>query len=58
MISLIGSWGGLLAIAFSALAFTGEMPFPGYIAAIPVFGTALILPCHDANRRGPIPQVH
>lgn len=51
--SLIGSWGGILAIAFSAFAFTGDMPFPGYIAAIPVFGTALVLLCNSTHKYSP-----
>ncbi|MFJ5106374.1 MULTISPECIES: acyltransferase family protein [unclassified Glutamicibacter] len=53
VMSLIGSWGGVLAVAFSAVAFTGQMPFPGYIAAIPVFGTALILLCHSTHKYSP-----
>jgi len=53
VVSLVGSWGGVVAIAFSALAFTGDMPFPGYIAAIPVFGTALILLCNSTHRFSP-----
>ncbi|WP_434923084.1 acyltransferase family protein [Glutamicibacter sp. PAEs-4] len=53
LVSLIGAWGGLLAIAFSALAFTGDMPFPGYIAVIPVFGTALLLLSHSTHRYSP-----
>ena len=53
IVSLIGSWGGLFAIAFGALAFTGDMPFPGYIAAIPVFGTALLLLCNSTHKYSP-----
>lgn len=53
IVSLIGSWGGLFAIAFGALAFTGEMPFPGFIAAIPVFGTALLLLCNSTHKYSP-----
>ena len=51
--SLIGSWGGVIAIAFSALAFTGDMPFPGYIVIIPVFGTSLILLTNSTHKYSP-----
>ncbi|KHK99612.1 hypothetical protein LK09_02165 [Microbacterium mangrovi] len=34
---------GLAMIAWSALTFTGSMPFPSYTAALPVVGTALVL---------------
>lgn len=53
IVSLIGSWGGVLAIVFSAFAFTGDMPFPGYIAMIPVFGTALILLTNSTHKYSP-----
>ncbi|WP_347040062.1 acyltransferase family protein [Glutamicibacter halophytocola] len=53
LMSLVGSWGGVLAISFSAVAFTGEMPFPGYIAIIPVFGTALILLSNSTHKYSP-----
>ena len=51
--SLVGAWGGIAAIAFSTLAFTGDMPFPGYIAAIPVLGTALVLLCNSTHKYSP-----
>lgn len=51
--SLIGAWGGLAAIGFSTVGFTGDMPFPGYIAAIPVFGTALVLLSHSTHKFSP-----
>lgn len=34
---------GLAALAYSFVAFDEGMPFPGYIAALPVLGTALII---------------
>ncbi|MBF6671470.1 acyltransferase [Glutamicibacter halophytocola] len=52
-VSLVGAWGGVLALAFSALAFSGEMPFPGYIAAVPVLGTALLLLSHSTHKYSP-----
>lgn len=53
LVSLAGAWVGVLAIGFSALAFTGDMPFPGYIAAVPVFGTALILLANSTHKYSP-----
>ena len=37
------SWGGLAAVAVSALAFDVTTVFPGYAAALPVVGTAALL---------------
>ncbi len=37
------AWTGLAAIVFAAFAFSGALPFPGWIAAIPVVGTAIVL---------------
>ncbi len=51
--SLVGAWTGLAAIAFSLILFTGEMPFPGYIALIPVLGTALLILSHSTHRYSP-----
>ncbi|MGP5524298.1 acyltransferase family protein [Glutamicibacter arilaitensis] len=51
--SLMASWVGILAIILSTLAFNGEMPFPGYIAAIPVLGTALVLLAHSVHKYSP-----
>ena len=36
-------WVGMLVIAVSALRFTGQTPFPGTAAILPVAGTALLL---------------
>jgi len=51
--SLIGAWVGLGAIVFSALVFEGEMPFPGYIALVPVLGTSLMLLTHSTHKYSP-----
>lgn len=51
--SLVGAWAGIVAIGFSLLFFTGEMPFPGYIALIPVLGTALLILSHSTHRYSP-----
>ncbi len=37
------SWVGFAAIAFSALEFTRNTPYPGSAVAIPVVGTALVI---------------
>jgi len=39
----LASWFGLVAILGAAFAFTGESPFPGYIALLPVVGTVLVI---------------
>lgn len=52
-LSLVASWAGLLAILLSVLAFTGEMPFPGYIALLPVLGTALLILSHSTHKYSP-----
>ena len=37
------SWAGLLAVLLSLVVLTGQTPFPGYAAALPVLGTALVI---------------
>jgi peptidoglycan/LPS O-acetylase OafA/YrhL len=46
-------WGGLAAIVWSACTFSGETPFPGWHAAIPVVGTAVVLAAGDPRGSGP-----
>lgn len=41
--SYVATWVGFAAILFSAKLLSTDMPFPGYIAAIPVVGTVLLL---------------
>ncbi|WP_404290940.1 acyltransferase family protein [Glutamicibacter arilaitensis] len=53
IVSLLAAWVGLAAIVFSALSFDGEMPFPGYIALLPVLGTALLLLAHSTHKWSP-----
>lgn len=43
------SWLGLAAIVGAALLFTGDSAFPGWIALIPVIGTALLLWIGDSD---------
>ncbi|PQZ96759.1 hypothetical protein CQ017_16405 [Arthrobacter sp. MYb224] len=53
VLSMLATWVGLAAIVFSALSFDGEMPFPGYIALLPVLGTALLLLAHSTHKWSP-----
>ncbi|MGP5587325.1 acyltransferase family protein [Glutamicibacter ardleyensis] len=53
LVSLIAAWGGLFALLFSAFTFQGEMAFPGYIALLPVLGTALIILANSQHRYSP-----
>lgn len=39
------AWAGLALIAGSAVAYDGGTPFPGWTAALPVAGTAMVLVC-------------
>lgn len=36
-------WTGLVLLGFSVFVFTDAMPFPGYIAVVPVAGTAAVI---------------
>jgi hypothetical protein len=49
-IALVLSWLGIAAIAWTAWTYTGGTPFPGYRAALPVVGAALVIAGHP--RRG------
>ncbi len=53
VISLLAAWGGLLAIGLSVLFFTPEMLFPGYIALLPVLGTALVILAQSSHAFSP-----
>lgn len=39
----VGSWVGLVMVLVSSVAFTPQTAFPGYAAALPVVGAALLL---------------
>lgn len=39
------AWAGLAGILVSAMLYSGQTPFPGYTALLPVIGTALVLCC-------------
>ncbi|MFJ2617809.1 acyltransferase family protein [Glutamicibacter sp. NPDC087344] len=52
-LSSIAAWVGFGAIVISALTFSGEMPFPGAVALLPVLGTALLLLSNATRRSSP-----
>jgi hypothetical protein len=43
------AWAGLALIAFASIAYNGSTPFPGWTAAVPVAGTALVLICSGST---------
>lgn len=43
VVAAIAGWIGLAGISCSVLVFTHETPFPGYLAALPVLSTALVI---------------
>lgn len=52
---LVASWTGLGLILASALAFDAQTSFPGFLAAMPVIGTALVIWAGDsASTRSPV----
>ncbi|WPR66192.1 acyltransferase family protein [Glutamicibacter protophormiae] len=53
VLSAVAAWVGLGAIVISALTFTGEMPFPGALALLPVAGTALLILAHAKHSASP-----
>lgn len=50
-------WCGLLAILVSAVLFTGQSPFPGWIALLPVAGTLACIRWGDAGLRWDVARV-
>ncbi|MBI9114475.1 acyltransferase family protein [Sanguibacter suaedae] len=42
----IAAWTGIALIVYSGIQFTAATPFPGYAAALPVLGTALVIWAH------------
>ena len=40
---IVLGWVGLAAIAWTAVTYTSKTPFPGYLALLPVLGTALVI---------------
>lgn len=41
----VGAWAGLAMVTATGLLYSGATPFPGYQAALPVLGTALVILC-------------
>ncbi|HWU23978.1 MAG TPA: acyltransferase family protein [Nocardioides sp.] len=55
---VLGTLGGLGAIAFTAAAYSSTTPFPGYSAALPVGGALLVILCRpEASGRDVIGRV-
>lgn len=48
--NLLG-WAGIVMIALAGLIYTGETPFPGYTALLPVVGAALFIRYGSHQRR-------
>jgi peptidoglycan/LPS O-acetylase OafA/YrhL len=49
------AWSGLLAIALSVVLYSESTRFPGYAAALPVAGAALLIASHGGTaHRGPL----
>jgi peptidoglycan/LPS O-acetylase OafA/YrhL len=51
-VARVVGWGGLLAVVTSAVVLDDGSPFPGFIAAIPVGGAALIIVAGSRPVRG------
>jgi hypothetical protein len=47
----LAAWSGLAIIVFSFVAISGSDPFPGWIAILPVAGTALVIAAGDPEQR-------
>jgi len=45
----VGSWLGFVAIAATFVVFTAALPFPGWIAVVPVAGALLVVACGDPD---------
>jgi len=53
-LATILAWAAVDALAFSALAYTSETPFPGYTALLPVIATVVLITCcGNPNPYGP-----
>lgn len=47
-------WAGLGAIAIAAMRLSGASPFPGYLALLPVLGTAAVIAAGHTGNRDPM----
>ncbi|SDO15198.1 Peptidoglycan/LPS O-acetylase OafA/YrhL, contains acyltransferase and SGNH-hydrolase domains [Klenkia soli] len=50
-------WAGITAVLAAAVALSSASPFPGWLAAIPVLGTAAVIAAGDGGRRDPLLRV-
>ncbi len=51
---VVARWSGLTAVVVAALALGGDSPFPGWLAAVPVLGTAAVIAAGDRGRTDPL----
>ena len=51
-VAYIGGGLGLAAVVASAFLYTGQTPYPGSAAALPVVGAAVLIACGCAGQRG------
>jgi peptidoglycan/LPS O-acetylase OafA/YrhL len=52
-VPLVLRWAGFAAIAAAAVTLTSSSPFPGYLALLPVLGTAAVIAAGDTGPRDP-----
>ncbi|MDQ6642477.1 MAG: acyltransferase, partial [Actinomycetota bacterium] len=48
-VALVLAWGGLAAIAWSALTYSASTPFPGWQALVPVLGTVFVMAANPTD---------
>ena len=53
VVAALGAWLGIAAIGYAAVSFDAATPFPGWIAVIPVLGTAVFLWAHAERLESP-----
>jgi peptidoglycan/LPS O-acetylase OafA/YrhL len=53
VVPLVLRWAGFAAIAVAAVLLTSGSPFPGYLALLPVLGTAAVIAAGDTGPRDP-----
>ncbi|SDX49808.1 Peptidoglycan/LPS O-acetylase OafA/YrhL, contains acyltransferase and SGNH-hydrolase domains [Modestobacter sp. DSM 44400] len=47
-------WGGLAAVLASAVRYSSAAPFPGWLALVPVLGTAAVIAAGETRGRDPL----
>jgi peptidoglycan/LPS O-acetylase OafA/YrhL len=53
MFNAVLAWIGLLAIAYAGFTYSGATAFPGYAAALPVLGTAMVIWANASHAHSP-----